>query len=294
MKIAITGAGGFLGTALTDYLLQNTEHELLLLTSQVEKLEKKYFDKEVIVVSDENLEILRAAKINTLFNCAFPRNTDGAQMASGLKYILDVLVASAEGNVDAVVNISSQSVYSQRRIEPASEQTMLNLESRYAIGKYMTELMTNTICRDIPHTNIRMASLIGVGFEQRVTNKFISFALAGKKLHVIGGKQRFGFLDVRDAVRALSLLLGSNYQKWEAEYNLGGKGSCTLEHIARTVCELSSVYCLKPVNYEVEESDIWHNSELNDSRFRQFFQWKPIYPLSDTLKDIYENTQKYN
>lgn len=65
MKIAITGAGGFLGTALTDYLLQNTEHELLLLTSQVEKLEKKYFDKEVIVVSNENLEILRAAKINT-------------------------------------------------------------------------------------------------------------------------------------------------------------------------------------------------------------------------------------
>lgn len=114
MKIAITGAGGFLGTALTDYLLQNTEHELLLLTSQVEKLEKKYFDKEVIVVSNENLEILRAAKINTLFNCAFPRNTDGAQMASGLKYILDVLVASAEGNVDAVVNISSQSVYSQK------------------------------------------------------------------------------------------------------------------------------------------------------------------------------------
>ena len=288
MRIAITGSGGFLGTTLAEYLLDNTEHELLLLTSQVEKTGKKHSGKRIIVFSNENLEIFRAIKIDILINCAFPRNADGVQMASGLKYISDVLSAAVEGNVSAVINISSQSVYSLQRIEPASEQTMLVLENGYAVGKYAAELMTNTICNGIPHTNIRMASLVGAGFEQRITNKFISLALEGKKLHIVGGKQRFGFLDVRDAVKALSLLLDSNYRKWEEKYNLGGGESYTLEYIARTVCELSNEYCQKPVNYEVEEADVWQNSALNAAKFRETFRWEPIYALRDTLKSIYD------
>lgn len=184
-KILITGAGGFLGRYLIEACFHK-EFEIIAISSQKESLYKQFSGTDILVV--DKLEALSTdwSKIDVLINCAFPRNVDGEKIAEGLEYVAKVLEKANRDGVGFVINISSQSVYSQNRCEAANENTSVCLDTKYAIGKYVTELMTNSICREIRHTNLRMASLIGPEFEQRLVNKFIKSALVGENLKLIG------------------------------------------------------------------------------------------------------------
>lgn len=290
MKILITGAGGFLGRNLIEKLLYTTKYSLVALTSKKQKLIDKWrkFENRIQVFSNFELNDIAWDTVDIMVNCAFPRNDDGKKMAAGLKFINDLYIKSSSGGVGAVVNISSQSVYSQKRQHPANEGTELNLESKYAVGKYATELMTDSIFRDFPHTNLRLASLIGPGFEQRITNKFVKQALLGQDLQIVGGNQIYGFFDIRDAVDGLIAVCKSDPNSWAEVYNFGSNDSYTLEEIAKCVCELSEKYCTSPVIYHMETALLTHNSSLDCNLFSNDFKWKSQYKLKGTLNYIFK------
>lgn len=291
MKILITGAGGFLGRNFIAETLQATEYELIAATSQREGLWKQWGDGNGRLTVIENSALVEVdwKSVNILLNCAFPRNVDEEQMVAGLKFISDTILAATNGDVGAVINISSQSVYSQERLEPATEHTSLSLDSKYAIGKYVTELLINTMCAKIPHTNIRLASLIGPEFNQRITNKFIDEAIAGNNLKLIGGRQRFGFLDIRDAVSGLLVMIQSNPENWDELYNLGTNESYTLEQIANEVCCISTELYKQPIAYDLVMSDNFKNSTLDCSKFYKKYEWCPAYSFNATLQRIFES-----
>lgn len=71
--------------------------------------------------------------------------------------------------------------------------------------------------------NIRLASLIGPSgsVPVNVLYKFLQSGLEGKDFCVVGGRQQFSFLDVRDAAEAILRLVESDVDKWETIYNLG-------------------------------------------------------------------------
>lgn len=297
MRVVITGAGGFLGEYLINTCLKNNEKfKIIAVTSKAEKLKKKLTEKydKITIVSSKQLEQINWEQEDILLNCAFPRNNDGIQMAEGLKFITEVITKATNVGVRAVVNISSQSVYSQTRMESATEETPLNLETKYAVGKYATELITNSICRKIPHTNLRMASLIGIGFDQRITNKFVMQVINGQDLTIIGGQQRFGFLDVRDAVEGILAVLKSKPEKWQETYNLGTNESCSLREIANIVSELGEEYLGKKINVFCENSNDWKNSGIICDKFFQEFSWMPRYSVKNTIDMLLEYYKQSN
>ncbi len=289
MRVLVTGASGFLGRFLLDELLKKSEHTIIALTSQTEKLEMMFpsYDDRLVIASSEKFATLDYNEIDVLVNCAFPRNEDGSKMAEGLRFIAELLKTAADGGVGAVINISSQSVYSQQRTEPATEETPLNLASNYAVGKYASELLTNKICADIPHTNLRMASLIGAGFDQRVPNKLINMVLAGEELKILTGTQYYGFLDVRDAASAINGVIKSDPTVWSEVYNLGANEAYTLENIAQQVVSIYNQKFSADVTYKTELSDKQFNSDLNSSKFCNVFHWIPLYSLQNTLEWIF-------
>lgn len=287
MKILVSGAGGFLGTEIVQQFARQEDIQIIALTSQKTKLGQvvgealniNMIDRNSIFKSDFNF-----SDIDVLINCAFPRDVNGVQIADGLQYISDLLEYSVSGGIKSVINISSQSVYSQVRLELATEDTEINLESKYAIGKYAVELLTNNVCREIPHTNIRMASLIGAGFNQRFVNKFVKQVLAGNNLSIKGGKQMFGFLDVRDAASAIiAIALGKD---WKEVYNLGPSYSYSLLEIAQ--CVQNTIYeaGFKKTEIEINETDDWQNSSLDSTRLKEQFGWNEQYRLKDTILSI--------
>ena len=211
-------------------------------------------------------------------------------MADGLRYIQQVLLAAVRHGAASIINISSQSVYSQKREEAASESAPICLESPYAVGKYAVELTLEALCggSETAYTNIRMASLIGPRFSQRITNRFVAQALAGNDLRVNAGRQCFGFLDVEDAVSGLCAILGSDSATWKKAYNLGPAAGYSLTEIADLVCRLSAEYCPKPVACLAASSDDCLNSSLDISLFSADFGWRPAVSMEESIRRIYE------
>ena len=290
MTILLTGAGGFLGTHLLEVLLSQTDHSVIALTSQSKNLCEMLHaaGNRLKIVPTEQCASLPFTEIDVLVNCAFPRNEDGTKMAEGLRFIAEILKAAVDGGVSAVINISSQSVYSQQRTEPATEETPLNLEGKYAVGKYAAELLTNTLCAAVPHTNLRLASLIGAGFDQRVPNKLVAKALAGEELKVLTGTQYYGFLDVRDAADAITAVINSDPVTWSEVCNLGTNEAYTLEYIAKMVTEIYNQKFSANITYRTEPSEKNFNSALNCRKFNAKFHWTPCHSLSDTIQWIYD------
>lgn len=278
-QMIITGAGGFLGTEIISQCIENGEYEIYALTSKPEELTEKYRDCPRFHLYGG--EILEDAYV---VHCAFPRKEDGRELAAGLDYSKKCYRLLKKIAPRGIVHVSSQSVYSRKREKPASESTPVNLESGYAAGKYAAELLTNTFFEEIPHTNLRMASLIGVGFEQRITNIFVEQALKNHEIHIQEGQQSFGFLDVRDAAAAVVRLLEDDSPKeWKEVYNVGTDENHTLREIAETVIGNVEEYCGIEAVLTSEESDVCFQSTLNSERFRRQFYWEPKYNLKDTV-----------
>lgn len=288
MKVAlVSGAGGFLGKTLVDELLQKKMYSVRALTTQKEKMNALFGSNPDFSVTDEIPE-----NVDVFFNCAFPSNADGIRMASGLKYIAELFCQCKKKNVRAVINISTQSVYSQKRIYPADESTPCNLESQYAVGKYAVEQLTNSIFSSIPHVNLRLASMIGPESNQRITNRFVQKVIAGEDLHVVEGKQLYGFLDVRDAVDAIVRFSLVEPNLWQEVYNVGSDWNYTLQDVASCVVKVGAHYgYFTNVIRENDDGKI-RNSTLISQKLQQLLNWKAKITLEQTIHDIYQEYQK--
>lgn len=277
--LVISGAGGFLGRNLLS-LADSKCLDVYALSSKIGDTSGVHY------VSREKIAEIPWSQVDVLINCAFPRNTDGMQMAEGLDYIQRLFNISTDGGVGAVINISSQSVYSQRRTHAADESEPLNLESTYAVGKYATELLLNTCCDEIKHTNLRMASLIGPCFDQRIVNRFIKKALANETLNVLSGKQLFGFMDVRDATAAIINIAEHDCSPWDEVYNLGTEEAYSILDIAYTVKRVVEKERGGTVSICEKADDTVFCSALNSQKFCSSFDWHPLYSLEQTVEEI--------
>lgn len=290
MKIAITGAGGFLGTELLKQLSAHKEVTVYAFTFDFERNRSTYISSDnIITLDNSDAAGFDYSSVDVLINCAFPRNVENADFAKGLDFIQRVIEKAAKDNVGSVINISSQSVYDPARTQPADENSAIILETKYAVGKYWSELFVNSMSRNIRHTNLRMASLIGPGFDQRITNKFAKKVIDGEQITVIGGDQLFGYLDVRDAASGI-ITVALSEGNWEEVYNLGTESAYTLEQIAQTAVQVGREIGFDANNVIVadKEPGSYRNSSISCDRFKQRFASEFDYDLNTSIIDIFE------
>lgn len=288
-KVVVSGAGGFLGSNLISYLDNRGEYEIVAITSK----DPGCFEADrMTVIGSCDWDAIRTELSDAviLINCAFPRNCDGVAMGRGLAFIDRLFAETGRNEGCSVINITSQSVYSQRDPKPAAEGDQVCLESGYSVGKFATELLLDARCQGNKRTNIRLASLIGSGFNQRVVNKMVAKALNGEKLTVLENGSRFGYLDVRDAAEALVFLCSeSNASDWEEVYNVGPSRSYSLTDIALSVRKVCSAHLegAATICLEIVKSDnpcIY--SALDSTRFRRLTGWSDRMSLEDSVAAI--------
>ena len=293
-KIVLTGAGGFLGSHLLVELIgrgvkvcavsSKSPAQLLSAWGGVESVDQS--SVKVINRDDWNSIASEIENADVLVNCAFPRNADGCQLADGMDYLQRLFAIAGSSQVGAVVNISSQSVYSQTRTEPAREDTPVCLESKYAVAKYASEQLLEAYCGDKPHTSIRLASLMGPGFDQRVVNKMVKRVVEGEGLVVKETGARYGFLDVRDAARAITEMVRAPLTGFESSYNVGVEHGYTVTEIATHVVTRVGAFV---ENASIEKQRFERNeftTAINSGRFRQKYGWKPEFTLDMTIDSI--------
>lgn len=292
-KIVITGAGGFLGSNLICELEKSSKYEVYAFSSHYnEKCSNEsihFYDKNSFFLEDMK-DVLKGV---ILINCAFPRNTSGEEMASGLKYIQKVFERSVECKANAIINISSQSVYSQKRDTIATEETPVSLDNPYAVGKYATELILESICKsfNVKYSNLRLASLIGPTFNQRIVNRFVKQAMDRKKIYVIKNNQKFGFLDVIDAVKAIHSLIRIQSDDWKSIYNVGNGQEYSIESIANCISEVFHKNKLAFPGISIEEGEGYGNTGVSYKLFGEDTGFEPSIELSDSIERIIHHIQ---
>ena len=181
--IAVTGATGCVGKELvTQLLLQGKS--VLAFSSDEEQLCNYLVGHganntdQLVVVGRNDFDALAEQPIDLLINCAFPRSDEGKPLAAGMQYAQSLFEAARDARVGGVINISSQSVYSQTREHQATESEPICPDGKYAVAKYAVEMIADLVLQDVPHTNIRLASLFGSAFGQRFVNFFVKQMIA--------------------------------------------------------------------------------------------------------------------
>lgn len=284
-RIVVSGASGFLGSYIIKEAVQRAIPTMAITTRAAAFQDSS---AEVVDTDDFLVGKIRFSKDDVFINCLFPTNADGIKMANGLKTVYSTITTAKESGIGSFINISSQSVYPSKREEPATEDSPLSLETPYAVGKYSSEAFVNEVFKDKPHTNIRLASLIGIGYDQRIVNRMVINAINGERITVVGGMQRYGFLDVRDAASGLVHISQSDLSIWKNTYNLGRLESYTLLETAALITHKMREHGFD-TGYDIKEGVDTRNSALDASLFMQEFEWEPEISFEQTVEDIINN-----
>ena len=288
--IALTGAGGFLGREILRQGVLCGEFRWIAMTSG-----PKSADSGLIEYRPRDYGLsreFRERQIDCLINCAYPRNAVGNDVAEGLRYIERVLENTAQSHCASVINISSQSVYGAAREEMAREDTPLFLDSAYAVGKLATEMLTDHICGEIPHTSLRLASLIGPGFDQRIVNKLVGAVLDGKPITITRNRRRFGFLDVEDAAGTVLALCRTDPAEWEKVYTVGNGASYSLEDIFQAIRAVMSDCGEAVPDPTVTENEEAGTSAVSGEKLARLTGFYPQCTLRRSVEKIYRKKKE--
>lgn len=291
-NIVITGGRGYLCYELVKNFSHNSNINVSVATSNVNATKKQLDSFKADIFSNEDLVKgnFPNGPADCLVHTAFCRKDNGKNLVESLQFAEKVFRIAAVNGID-IINISSQAVYG------ADEKEQLPTESAclcpgypYAVAKAASEILLESIMKSYggqaAYTNIRLAALIGPGYfiPDNITYKFMLNALKGNAVNIIGGKQKFSFLDVRDAADALCKLIIQG-RSWEKVYNLGPVSQTDIIYMAKVVNDCVESIGLPKVPIQIKEEKILLNAGMNSSRFYQQVMWSPKYSLKDTIQD---------
>lgn len=290
--VLITGSGGLLGSELIEQLLDGGNWQVIAMTSNVNNVVNNFNNDELLVVSNDSwMEQLsnRNIKVDTLINCAFPRSSKPEELAQGIPFTEKIITDSIDFGIENIINISSQSVYTQKQKEDVTEKSAVQPESLYGMTKYACERVVSILCEtnNVKYSNIRLGSLTGLNFDVRMTNRFVKSVVNGEKIVINGGKQKISYLDVRDAANGLIKMLSSNPNNWKPIYNLGNQQAFTLLELIDVIKIKAKAFKLVNIEIEVHEGDSNYNNVMNNTLFYEQFSFEHKFDLNNMIEELF-------
>ncbi|MFH2231944.1 MAG: GDP-mannose 4,6-dehydratase [Patescibacteria group bacterium] len=301
-KVLVTGADGFMGSHLTErlidlgakvtafvrgtsvtgthqYELKNISH----LTSKIDILAANIASKDTIqlikeIQPDIILHLAAEAYVPKSFSQpleVFSVNLDGT---------LNVLEAARQlPNLERVVITSSSEVYGTYS-EPITELHLLNPTSPYAASKVAADRAAYSwyVTYKLPVAIIRPFNTYGPRHTYDVIPKFIDLALKNKPLTIYGnGQQSRDFTYVSDTVDGF-LLMGIHPDAVGQVVNFGAGTAITVETIAREVIKITG--SSSEVTYIKDRLAEVGSLTCSWDKANKLFNWTPKVDLSQGLE----------
>lgn len=288
--ILITGAIGILGSNLIKELSTKDDYKILALDLNKDKLRTKFANYNNVFIIDESDLENNKHKIDIIVNCGFARSKLGHALISSINFAEKIFKFANNFQIPKVINISSQSVYGSYREIYSKETDDLDPIDNYAIAKFTCEKLSTFYSTPLTQiTNIRLASLIGPEFDERIVTKLLNNAIRDNLISLSGGTQRFSFLDIRDAVSGLIALIENSSKNWKNIYNLGTKENYTIIDLANYIANFVNKACEGNVKISLSKSEILQSILLDNSLFCNDFNWQPKFTIEDSIRNIYES-----
>lgn len=295
LTVMVTGAGGFLGNELVNNLLQENNIKVIAVTSKPELIKDKYSSFNLITLNTNEWEKSLSEKIDIIVNCAFPRTSIPSELVKGILFAEKLVKYSNELNIGSIINISSQSVYTQKEKARTDENALISPETLYGMAKYACERLVESLCKEnqINFSNIRLASLTGLDFNVRMNNKFVKAVINKEKITIHGGMQKVSYLEVRDAAEALKIMALSDPTNWESAYNLGNNEAITLLELISILKKEARKNNIQDINVEIIDKEVSFSNLLDSSLFYSTFNWKPRFNKQKMIAELFERQMNF-
>ena len=258
MKAFITGGAGFIGSNLTDRLLQNG-HEVRvydnLSTGQLRFLddaknderfsfvEGDLLDEDTLSKAIEGFQMVFhfAANADVRFGTDHPRR----DLEQNTIATFNVLEAMRHQSIRKIAFASTGSVYGEAEVIPTPEDAPFPIQtSLYASSKLAGESLISSYCEgfDFQAWIFRFVSILGERYTHgHVFDFYKKLKRDPTRLEVLGnGKQRKSYLYVQDCIDSILLAIEKGQKKVNL-FNLGVDGYCTVNDSIGWICEALGV-----------------------------------------------------
>jgi UDP-glucose 4-epimerase len=318
MRFLITGGAGFIGSHLTDLLLEHG-HSVHVLddlsTGRPENIEHLTthpgFDFTVASVAERGVFARLVGQTDIVVHLA---------AAVGVRLIVESPVRAIETNVRCsevvleqcdivkkpVLIASTSEVYGKSESLPFREDGDLQMgptsKARwaYACSKAIDEFLAMAYWRErnLPTTVVRLFNTVGprqTGSYGMVVPRLVAQALAGEPLSVYGdGSQTRCFCHVADVVRALEGLLGDE-GAWGNVFNVGSTAEISILQLAEHIIEVTGsrsqiAYTTYDEVYGAGFEDMQRRVP-DTTKVREQIGWQPTRSLDQIISDVAEDLQ---
>jgi len=292
-KIIVTGGAGFIGSHITDALIEEGyEVHIIdnLCAGKKENVNPKAIlhivdirDKEKLIPIFKNAKYVfhEAALPQVQYSIENPIETNDVNV-NGL---LNVLEASRLNGIKRVIFASTSAIYGNQDILPTVENMKANPLSPYAVHKYIGEIYCKlyaqiynleTIC--LRYFNVYGPRINLDGAYPLVIGYFLKMMKQNKPLPITGdGNQTRDFIYVSDVVSANLLAMKSNKVCNGIFMNIGGGYRSSVNDIAKLISG--------PVEYIPPRIEP-HDTEADISKAKEFLDWKPIVKIEDGILEL--------
>jgi len=302
MNSLVTGCAGFIGSCLTERLLE-LDHEVMGIDCFIDYYSREVKERNLeIVKNNENFQLIPYSlldldlveildDVDYVFHQAAQA---GVRHSWGINFEIytrnnilatqKLLEACRRSDVKRVIYASSSSVYGDTESLPMRETDLPKPISPYGVSKLAGEHLCHLYCKNYDISSISLRYFTIYGPRQRpdmAFNKFIRAILNEREILVYGdGEQTRDFTYVDDAITAN--ILAMNSDKREGVYNIGGGSRTTINNCIKILEEIIGKKA-KVRNIEAERGDMWH-TYADTSRAAEELGYKPGISLREGLE----------
>lgn len=316
MRALITGGAGFIGSHLTEELLERGDEVTViddLSTGRKENIAHLEGRPDFYFVQDTIMNEGRMRKL--IDDCEMVYHLAAAV---GVKFVIDHPLKSMEINVRGteivlelagkdkkkVLLTSTSEIYGKKEdgLFKEDDDRVLGTTTisrwSYSCAKALDEFLALAYYRErgLPVVIVRLFNTCGprqAGRYGMVIPRFVEQALSGKSITVYGdGKQTRSFTYVADVVKAI-IALTNHPQAIGDIFNIGSEEGISIADLAKKIKELTNsqseiVFVPYEEAYEKGFEDMRYRVP-NISKIRRLIGYSPRVKLDEMLKKIIEN-----
>ncbi|MBR9678119.1 MAG: NAD(P)-dependent oxidoreductase [Nanoarchaeota archaeon] len=278
MKIAVTGANGYIGSRLIQKL--KDKHQIIPLV-RIPKGDENERVTDITDFDSINQALREVDYVIHLAAISKPRTCEENKEKAYDVNVLgtrNVLEACKKNRVKGVLFASTIYVYG-KSTEIKNEGDEPNPDNHYAETKWLAEKICEGYRSHFPVTILRFSFIYGPSQEGTVVSDFIQKIKNNPELRMMSSKeQRIGLLHIDDALKAIEKSLET---KANTTLNISPKKIVTLEELAQTIMDV--------LDKEIPIKDVPSKKAprlASPEKARKILGWKAETRLEQGIKEI--------
>ena len=304
MKILITGAGGYIGSMLSDQLVRQGYKVIAIDTMKYAKNSLNhlfFYDNFKFVNADvTSVSVLKKHLKNVDFIIPLaalvgaPICEKNKKQATAVNFTQIKIILKFINKNQKIIYLNSNSGYGVgKKNKYCTEESSLNPISHYGVTKvqseqYIVKNFKNFVC-------FRLATVFGYSYRMRtdlIVNYYINEAINNKNLEIFEPHFRRNFIHVKDVTKAIQFAI-ENFNKVKGQiYNLGlSNANITKLELAKKIKKVIPKLKIKIIRgkKDPDQRDYFvSNKKIEKSGFKARFS------LERGINEVYQSLTLYN